>query len=74
MRDEAAAHRQRSKQMNEARAQLQAAFADCLPSKTEPGKHSTLALSAARRRMAAICETLGWLRAAQAWSRLGNDL
>jgi tetratricopeptide (TPR) repeat protein len=74
LRDEAASHRQRSKQMNDARAQLQAAFADCFPKKTEPGKTITPELAAARKRMGAICETLGWLRAAQAWSRLGNDL
>ncbi len=73
LRDEAQTHRKRTKEMNEARAQLQGTFADCLPN-DEPGKTNAPALAAARKRMAAICETLGWLRAAQAWGRLGDEL
>ena len=72
-RDDALAHRKRSREMYDARAQLQTVFANCFP-RSEPERTTTAELAAARKQMAAICETLGWLRAAQAWSRLGDEL
>jgi tetratricopeptide (TPR) repeat protein len=70
-RDEAVIHRKRNNEMNEARAKLQSAFADCFP-RGELEQDTPAKLATARKRMATICETLGWLRAAQAWSRLGD--
>ena len=68
LRDSAAGHRERNKVLNDARAQLSTAYAAFFA----PGaaKSSRSELDAARRRLASLCETLGWLRAAQAWNRL----
>jgi tetratricopeptide (TPR) repeat protein len=69
LRDKAIAHRQRTKDMNDARAQLPAAYASFFGGK-KSGESTREQLDAARKRLVSLCETLGWLRAAQAWSRL----
>ena len=69
LRDKAIAHRQRTKDMNDARAQLPAAYAAFFGGK-KSGEPTPEQLDAARKRLVSLCETLGWLRAAQAWSRL----
>jgi tetratricopeptide (TPR) repeat protein len=69
LRDQALAHRKRTKEMNEARAQLRSAYADFFAA-TAPAKSGTAAMGAACKHLASICETLGWARAAQACSRL----
>jgi tetratricopeptide (TPR) repeat protein len=69
LRDAAAAHRQRTKEMNDARAQLPAAYAAFFTAKN-PGKTGSQDMDAACKRLASLCETLGWLRAAQGWNRL----
>jgi tetratricopeptide (TPR) repeat protein len=70
LRGEAIAHRQRTKEMNDARAQLPGAYASFFGSMDTGGKTSREHLDGARKRLALLCETLGWLRAAQAWNRL----
>jgi tetratricopeptide (TPR) repeat protein len=67
-RAQARVHRDRTKLINEARAELPAAYADYVASRApgEPGKPGT---AAACTRLARICETMGWSRAAQAWHR-----
>jgi tetratricopeptide (TPR) repeat protein len=68
-RDEALAHRKRTKELNEARSQLPAAYADYFAA-TTAGQRGAPALAAACKHLASICETLGWFRAAQAWNQL----
>jgi tetratricopeptide (TPR) repeat protein len=65
----AAAHRQRTKLMNDARAQLPAAYAAFFGAKTAEMSDSG-SMDAVRKQLASLCETLGLLRAAQAWNRL----
>jgi tetratricopeptide (TPR) repeat protein len=69
LREHAAAHRGRTKQLNEARSQLPAAYADYFTARDANDAHATK-LAAACKHLAAICDTLGWARAAQAWNRL----
>ena len=65
----AAAHRQRTKVMNDARAQLPAAYAAFFGAKTAE-KSDSRSMNAVRKRLASLCETLGLLRAAHGWNRL----
>jgi len=69
LRDQALAHRKRTKEMNEARAQLSAAYADYFAAGV-PHKPGTPDMATACKHLASICETLGWARAAVAWDRL----
>jgi tetratricopeptide (TPR) repeat protein len=69
LRELAADHRRRTKEMNEARGQLPAAYASYFAAQKSDGE-SAPDLPAACRRLASICKTLGWARAAQAWNRL----
>jgi len=69
LRDQALTHRKRTKEMNDARAQLPIAYADYFAS-IPPRKAGAPDMAAAGKRLASICETMGWSRAAQAWSRL----
>ena len=67
--ESAAAHRQRTKVMNDARAQLPAAYAAFFRAKTAE-KSDSQSMDAVKKRLASLCETLGWLRLAQGWNRL----
>jgi tetratricopeptide (TPR) repeat protein len=69
LRKQAVAHLKQTKAMNEARAQLPAAYADYFAAQ-KPGHFGSPDFAAACRHLASICETLGWSRAAQAWNRL----
>ena len=72
LRDQAKVHRQRNKEMNEARAQLKAAYFDyfAIQARNEPGSP---AVAAACRQLATVCEVLGWSRASQAWNELARQ-
>jgi tetratricopeptide (TPR) repeat protein len=70
---EALTHRKRSKELNEARDQLPAAYADYFAAQA-PAKPGAPRMAAVCKRLAAICETLGWARAAQGWSQLAFSL
>ncbi len=70
LRKEAMAHRQRTKEMNEARGQLPAAYADYFAAQKLDGEAHAQAMAAACKHLGSICETLGWSRAALAWDRL----
>ncbi len=72
LREEAIAHRKRTKEMNEARAQLPAAYADYFAA-ADADQTAPPDLAAAYKHLASICETLGWSRAAQAWNRLSQS-
>jgi tetratricopeptide (TPR) repeat protein len=69
LRDQAIVHRKKSKEINEARGQFPAAYSGYLTDLGTSGPGSSNPATAARR-IAAICETLGWSRAASAWNRL----
>jgi tetratricopeptide (TPR) repeat protein len=68
LHEEARAHRARTKEMNEARAQLGTAYSDYFVARD--GADGGAKMAAVCRQLASICDTLGWSRAAQAWSRL----
>ncbi|MFI5454119.1 MAG: tetratricopeptide repeat protein [Isosphaerales bacterium] len=69
LHEQALAHRKRTKEMNDARAQLPTAYADYFAS-IPPRKAGAPDMAVACKRLASICETMGWSRAAQAWNRL----
>ncbi len=69
LRTQALAHLERTKAMNEARARLPSAYADFFAAR-QPGQTGVPDLPAACRRLASICETMGWSRVAHAWNRL----
>jgi tetratricopeptide (TPR) repeat protein len=69
LRDQAIIHRKKSKEINEARGQFPAAYSGYLNSLDSSGSDASGPATAARR-VATICETLGWSRAASAWNRL----
>jgi predicted TPR repeat methyltransferase len=71
-RDVAAEHRKKADQLREAQGQLQPAYTDVV----EAQEHRTPSapdLPAAMRRLASVCETLGWARLAEAWNELADD-
>jgi tetratricopeptide (TPR) repeat protein len=72
LRDQAVIHRKKSKVINEARGQFPAAYSGYLTSLNSDGLDAPGSAVAARR-VATICETLGWSRAAAAWNRLANS-
>ena len=65
----ATAHRQRTKEMNDARAHLPGAYSSFFVAKAK-GEAGLEELDAVRKRLASLCETLGWIRLAQGWNRL----
>ncbi len=69
LREQALAHRRRTKEINSARALLPAACSDYFAARTAD-KPNAPNLAAACNKLAAICETMGWYRAAQSWSRI----
>jgi tetratricopeptide (TPR) repeat protein len=71
-RKEALEHRRRTKELNEARVGLRTAYSDYISAGDAPGSPGA-DLFAKVRRLASICETLGWARAAEAWNRLANS-
>jgi tetratricopeptide (TPR) repeat protein len=71
LHDKAVLHRRRSTEMNEARGQFPAAYSAAFASLDSRGTTSADS-GAAVRRLAAICETVGWARAAQAWNRVAD--
>jgi tetratricopeptide (TPR) repeat protein len=66
----AKSHRARTKEMNEARAQLATAYSDYFDMSERTNDDPTKA--AVCKHITSICETLGWSRAAQGWSRLAS--
>jgi tetratricopeptide (TPR) repeat protein len=72
LRDQAIRHRKKSKEINDARGHFLAAYSGYLTS-LESGKSDASGLATTARRIATICETLGWLRAAAAWNHLANS-
>jgi tetratricopeptide (TPR) repeat protein len=67
---EARAHLARTKEMNEARAQLPVAYSNYFAARDRTDGAPELA--AVCKQLASICETLGWPRAARGWSRMAT--
>ncbi len=68
-RREALIHRETTRQLREARLDLRTVFADYIQAQDTP----TPARKAAIERLAAICRTLGFSRAANEWTRIVAD-
>ena len=66
---EAAAHRKRWQALHEARSELREAFGTYFDAQQRLSNDSP-ELLASLKRLASICQTLGWSRAAEGWSRL----
>jgi Flp pilus assembly protein TadD len=66
---EAAAHRKRWQELQEARSELRQAFGVYFDAQQRLPNDSP-ELLASLKRLASICQTLGWSRAAEGWSRL----
>jgi thioredoxin-like negative regulator of GroEL len=71
-RDVAAEHRKKSDKLREARAQLLPAFTDVIDAQ-EGRNPDGPGLPASIRRLASVCETLGWSRLAEAWNKLAGS-
>jgi thioredoxin-like negative regulator of GroEL len=70
-RDVAAEHRKRSDQLREARAQLLPAFTEVI--ETQEGRNPQgPGLSASIKRLASVCEALGFSRLSEAWNKLAE--
>ncbi len=72
----AAEHRKKADQLREARGELRSAFGELLVAQEarENQKPSNPDLPHAMRRLAGVCDTLGWARLADAWNRLADRL
>jgi tetratricopeptide (TPR) repeat protein len=70
LREEAAVHRKRSKELRDARAQLLVAYKEFLDVQSGRGSPGGPDLPTSIKRLASICKTLGFTRAAEAWNRL----
>jgi tetratricopeptide (TPR) repeat protein len=66
---QAAAHRKRWKELNEARGELRQAF-DAYFDAQQRLSNDSPELLAALKRLASICQTLGWYRTAAGWGEL----
>ena len=64
--EQAVVHRRKSTEMNETRGRFPAAYSAYFAAR-EPENAATAA-----RRLAGICDVLGWARAAQAWGRVAD--
>jgi tetratricopeptide (TPR) repeat protein len=71
----AAEHRKRTDQLREARAELRLAYTDLNNAEDARVKQIVCNpdLPTSMRRLASVCETLGWARLAEAWRRLADD-
>jgi tetratricopeptide (TPR) repeat protein len=69
-RQEAAVHRKRWQELRDARAKLAQAYSDYYAAFDRPAKD----LRDAVKKLASICETIGWLRVAEGWNRYAATL
>ena len=70
-REQAAEHRRRSEGLRAAREQLRTAFTDFVAAR-EQGDAGRASLKASMKRLASVCEALGWSRLASAWEQLAS--
>ncbi len=77
LREQSAAHRKRWQALRDAQTQLRQADAEyrlALAEASSPGAGPGPKLRAAVKRLASICETLGWSRVAEGWNRVAASL
>ena len=74
-RDVAVEHRKKADHLREARGELRAAFSELITAAEarENQKASNPDLPTSMRRLASVCETLGWARLAEAWNKLADS-
>jgi tetratricopeptide (TPR) repeat protein len=70
LRDDARAHRERSRTVRAARADLAQVFQSYLDASRDPEHSDPRALAGAVARLSQLCEALGWSREAKAWTLL----
>ncbi len=68
-------HREKVDRLRQARGELRKAFTDVIAAKEarESHKPSNPDLPSSIRRLASICETLGWARLAESWNKLAES-
>jgi tetratricopeptide (TPR) repeat protein len=71
-RDVAVEHRKKADRLREASGQLLPAFTDIMDAQ-EHRTSNAPDLSTSMRRLATVCETLGWARLAEAWNKLADS-
>jgi tetratricopeptide (TPR) repeat protein len=73
-RDVAVEHRKKADDLREARSELRIAFGELITAEEawENQGASNPDLPTSMRRLASICETLGWARLAEAWHKLAD--
>ena len=71
-RDVASEHRQKADRLREAQGLLLPAYTDVIDAQEHRTPDSP-DLSTAMRRLASVCETLGWARLAEAWNKLADS-
>jgi tetratricopeptide (TPR) repeat protein len=73
-RDLAVAHRKQADRLREARSELRVAFSELITAEEarENQKASNPDLTTSMRRLASVCESLGWARLAEAWYKLAD--
>ena len=71
--DEAAAHRKRAQELRAARSALPKAFADHFDALMGRNRDRIPDRATALKNLAAVCKSLGMIRAAEGWSRLGDE-
>ena len=74
-RDVAVEHRKKADHLRKARGELRAAFSELITAEEarENQKASNPDLPTSMRRLASVCETLGWARLAEAWNKLADS-
>jgi tetratricopeptide (TPR) repeat protein len=73
--DVALEHRKKADQLREAKSELRVAFGELITAEeaSENQKASNPDLPASMRRLASVCEILGWARLAEAWYKLADS-
>ena len=75
-RDVAVEHRKKADHLRKARGELRAAFSEFITAEEARENQKTSNppdLPTSMRRLASVCETLGWARLAEAWNKLADS-
>lgn len=74
-REVAARHRKQTEAIRKAQTDLRAAYEDLITAQEAAAQQKPASpdLPTSIRRMAAVCETLGWARVAEAWNKLAES-
>ena len=75
-RESAAEHRKKADQLRDAQGELRTAFNNLVAAEEAREKQTPANpdLPTAMRRLASVCETLGWARLAEAWNKLAESI